>query len=182
MWQEQSICLHTSTNTGGKERIHVWSKTHEETPDYIYCKENYTLLQILLCEQLTKCKLTLQQYMCLMEGTPTCGYEITLLILSQMFNIAILVIHSDFLWVSTQVPPRECPVVIIQNTSGKFLGTKSTVWCSACQCWYCSKNISKQKEQPCSCKKFDTGWLLKKTSTRVWQYDQRKIVSHTGMW
>ena len=64
--------------------------------------------------------------MCLMEGTPTCGYEITLLILSQMFNIAILVIHTDFLWVSTQVPPRECPVVIIQNTSGEFLGTKST--------------------------------------------------------
>ena len=61
-----------------------------------------------------------------MERMPTCGYEITLLILSQMFNIAILVIHSNFLWVSTQVPPRECPVVIIQNTSGKFLGTKST--------------------------------------------------------
>ena len=34
--------------------------------------------------------------------------------------------RSDFLWVSTQVPPRECPVVIIQNTSGEFLGTKST--------------------------------------------------------
>ena len=43
-----------------------------------------------------------------------------------MFNITILVIHSNFLWVSTQVPPRECQVVIIQNTSGKFLGTKST--------------------------------------------------------
>ena len=42
-----------------------------------------------------------------------------------MFNIAILVIHSNFLWVSTKVPPRECPVVIIQNTSGEFLGTKS---------------------------------------------------------
>ena len=64
--------------------------------------------------------------MCLMEGTPTCVYELTLLILSQMFNIAILVIRSDFLWVSTQVPPRECPVVIIQNMSGEFLGTKST--------------------------------------------------------
>ena len=83
-----------------------------------YCKENFGLLQILLREQLTQRKLILQQYMCLMEGTPTCGYEITLLILSQMFNIAILVIHSDFLWVSTQVPPRECPVVRIQNTSG----------------------------------------------------------------
>ena len=91
-----------------------------------YCKENYGLLQVLLCEQLTQCKLTLQQYMFLMEGTPTCGYEITLLILLQMFNIAILVIHSDFLWVSTQVSPRECQVVIIQNTSGEFLRTKST--------------------------------------------------------
>ena len=91
-----------------------------------YCKENHGLLQVLLCEQLTKSNLTLDQYMCLMEGTPTCGYEITLLLLSQMFNIAILVICSDFLWVSTQVPPRECPVVIIQNTSGEFLGTKST--------------------------------------------------------
>ena len=91
-----------------------------------YCKENYGLLQILLCEQLTQRNLTLQQYMCLMEGTSTCGYELTLLILSQMFNIAILVIRSDFLWVSTQVPPRECPVVIIQNMSGEFLGTRST--------------------------------------------------------
>ena len=91
-----------------------------------YCKENHGLLQVLLCEQLTQRNLTLDQYMCLMEGTSTCGYELTLLILSQMFNIAILVIRSDFLWVSTQVPPRECPVVIIQNTSGKFLGTKST--------------------------------------------------------
>ena len=91
-----------------------------------YCKENYAILQVLLCKQLTQHKISLQQYMCLMEGTPTCGYEITLLILSQMFNIAILVIRSDFLWVSTQVPPRECPVVIIQNTSGEFLGTKST--------------------------------------------------------
>ena len=90
-----------------------------------YCKENYGLLQILLCEQLTQRNLTLQQYMCLMEGTSTCGYELTLLILSQMFNITILVIRSDFLWVSTQVPPRECPVVIIQNTSGEFLGTRS---------------------------------------------------------
>ena len=90
-----------------------------------YCKENHRLLQVLLCEQLTQRNLTLDQYMCLMEGTSTCGYELTLLILSQMFNIAILVICSDFLWVSTQVPPRECPVVIIQNTSGEFLGTKS---------------------------------------------------------
>ena len=90
-----------------------------------YCKENYGLLQVLLCKQLTQRKITLQQYMCLMQGPPTYGYEITLLILSQMFNIAILVIHSDFLWVSTQVPKREFPVVIIQNTSGEFLGTKS---------------------------------------------------------
>ena len=61
-----------------------------------------------------------------MEGTSTCGYEITLLILCEMFKIQILVIQSDFLWVSISVAPRECGVVIIQNTSGEFLGTKST--------------------------------------------------------
>ena len=62
----------------------------------------------------------------LMEGTSTSRYEVTLLILSHMFSINILVIHSDFLWLSSSMAPRDCNVVIVQSTSGKFLGTKST--------------------------------------------------------
>ena len=92
----------------------------------MFCQDNYDRLETLLSEALDARKLSLKDYIKLMEGTPTCGYKITLLILCEMFKIQILVIRFDFLWVSTSVAPRECGVVIIQNTSGEFLGTKST--------------------------------------------------------
>ena len=121
-----------------------------------YCKENYGLLQVLLCEQLTQCKITLQQYLCLMEGTPTCGYEITFLILSQMFNIAIPVISSGFLvGVNISATKR---VSSCNNSEYKWQISryKINVWCTPCKCWHCSKDISKQKAKPHSRKKFHT--------------------------
>ena len=33
--QEQPICLHSSTNIGAEKRIHVWSKTHAQTPHHL---------------------------------------------------------------------------------------------------------------------------------------------------
>ena len=92
----------------------------------MFCKENYEWLEGLLSEALDARKLSLKDYMELMEGTSTCGYEVTLLILSHMFSINILVIHSDFLWLSSLLAPIDCNVVIVQSTSGEFLGTKST--------------------------------------------------------
>ena len=61
-----------------------------------------------------------------MEGTSTPGYELTLLIVSEMFTINICVVRSDFLWLSRDVPLEKCQVILVQNTSGEYIGTKST--------------------------------------------------------
>ena len=92
----------------------------------MFCKENYERLEGILSEALDARKLSLKDYMELMEGTSTCGYEVTLLILSHMFSINILVIRSDFFWLSSSMAPIDCNVIIVQSTSGEFLGTKST--------------------------------------------------------
>ena len=91
-----------------------------------YCRENYDELEKLLHDQLMSRGISLSSYIDLMENTPTPGYELTLLIIAHMFNINILVIRSDFLWVSRNVPIHKCQVVLVQNTSGEYLGTKST--------------------------------------------------------
>ena len=54
----------------------------------------------------------------------TCGYETTLFVLSKMFTVNICVIRSDFVWVSSDVHPTQCPVILIQLNDGKFCGTK----------------------------------------------------------
>ena len=61
-----------------------------------------------------------KMYQCL-----TCGFETTLLILAHMYKIAILVIRQDFVWVSSKVAPIMCPVVLVQDETGFFLGTHS---------------------------------------------------------
>ena len=53
----------------------------------------------------------------------TCGFETTLLILAHMFNIDILVLRQDFVWISSKVAPIMCPVVLVQDETGFFLGT-----------------------------------------------------------
>ena len=59
-----------------------------------------------------------------MEWTPSSGSEITLLILCHMFRISILVVHSDFTWVSENIAPLSADVVIVRNCNGHFLGMK----------------------------------------------------------
>ena len=54
----------------------------------------------------------------------TCGYEISLLILDDMFDIPILVLREDFIWTSRDIVPFKCPIVLIMNRYSKFLGTK----------------------------------------------------------
>ena len=58
-----------------------------------------------------------KMYQCL-----TCGFETTLLILAHMFKIPILVIRQDFVWISSKVAPIMCPVVLVQDETGFFLG------------------------------------------------------------
>ena len=53
----------------------------------------------------------------------TSGLEVTLLILSQMYRCGIMVIRSDFVWLSHNIKPELCPIIIVQNATGQFMGT-----------------------------------------------------------
>ena len=89
-----------------------------------YTKENYGELETALKKPLEVHRQSLQNYLELMEWTPSLGSEITLLIICHMFNISILVVHTDFIWVSENIAPFSADVVIVQNCNGHFLATK----------------------------------------------------------
>ena len=88
-------------------------------------QENFELVQLLVSALLEARKMTLQQYVTKMARGNTCGYEVTLLILSHMFQLPFLVIRSDMLWLSQNVRPTECPIVLVQIADGSFLGTRT---------------------------------------------------------
>ena len=41
-----------------------------------------------------------------------------------MFQAAILVVRSDFLWISEKVEPINCGIVLVQNCEGVFYATQ----------------------------------------------------------
>ena len=90
-----------------------------------FVQENFQLVDLLVLSPLESRNMTLKQYVTKMAIGDTCGYEVTLLILSHMFKVAILVIRSDMLWISQNVRPTECPIVLVQNEDGSFLGTRT---------------------------------------------------------
>ena len=90
-----------------------------------FVQENFEMVQLLVSAPLEARKMTLQQYVTKMAKGNTCGYEVTLLILSHMFQVPFLVIRSDMLWMSQNVRPTECPIVLVQSANGSFLGTRT---------------------------------------------------------
>ena len=88
-----------------------------------FVQENFELVDLLVSAPLEARKMSLQQYVTKMAIGDTCGYEVTLLILSQMFKVPFLVIRSDMLWMSQNVWPIDCPIVLVQSVHGRFLGT-----------------------------------------------------------
>ena len=68
--------------------------------------------------------MTLTECIDMMKNNSSCGYEATLLVLCHMFKMKILVICSDYLWVSEKVALADCNVVLIQNAAGLFYRTK----------------------------------------------------------
>ena len=74
---------------------------------------------------LRKRTLNFKTYLDKMYYCTTCGYEITLLLLSKMYNVDIVVIRPDFVWLSRAVAPITCGLVLVQDSSGSFLGTKT---------------------------------------------------------
>ena len=90
-----------------------------------FVQENFELVQLLVSALLEARKMTLQQYVMKMAIGDMCGYEVTLLILSHMFQVPFLVIRSDMLWMSQNVRLIECPIVLVQSVNGRFLGTRT---------------------------------------------------------
>ena len=63
-------------------------------------------------------------YLDKMFNIETCGFKTTLIIVSIMLGIDICVLRPDFIWLSEDVPPYKCPVVLVQDINGRFYGTK----------------------------------------------------------
>ena len=68
--------------------------------------------------------MTFDEYLDMMKKNETCGYKITLRIIGEMFQVPILVVHSDFLWISEKVEPINCGILLVQNCEGSFYGTQ----------------------------------------------------------
>ena len=90
-----------------------------------FVQENFELVELLVSAPLEARKMSLQQYVTKMAIGDMCGYEVNLLILSQMFKVPFLVIRSDMLWTSQNVRPIDCPIVLVQSVHGRFLGTRT---------------------------------------------------------
>ena len=89
---------------------------------YQYCIENRNIVEPIVTDILRQRKLSYDMYLVKMYQCLTCGFETTLLILAHMFKILILVIRQDFVWISSKVAPIMCPVVLVQDETGFFLG------------------------------------------------------------
>ena len=105
----------TNSYTGNHMRYHL----------YQYCVENRDTVEPVVAEVLRKRKISYDMYLAKMYQCLTCGFETTLLILAHMFKIPILVIRQDFVWISSKVAPIMCPVVLVQDETGFFLGTRT---------------------------------------------------------
>ena len=88
-----------------------------------FCNENYKLLSRDLKGALKMHQLDLAGYLYKIKNTMTSGLEVTLLILSQMYRCGIMVIRSDFVWLSHSIKPELCLIVIVQNATGQFMVT-----------------------------------------------------------
>ena len=89
-----------------------------------YIEVNCEELELLVEGNLYDRDMTFDEYLTMMKKNEACGYEITLRIIGEMFQVPILVVHSDFLWISEKVEPINCGIVLVQNCEGCFYGTQ----------------------------------------------------------
>ena len=127
----QPLCNRNEIFASVRPQIQIDRRGKVYTPMHMryhlikFVQENFQLVQLLVSAPLEARKMTLQQYVTKMARGNTCGYEVTLLILSHMFQLPFLVIRSDMLWLSQNVQPTECPIVLVQIADGSFLGTRT---------------------------------------------------------
>ena len=89
-----------------------------------YIEANSEELELLVEGNLYDRDMTFDEYLNMMKNNETCGYEITLRIIGEMFKVAKLVVRLDFLWISEKVEPINCGIVLVQNCEGVFYGTQ----------------------------------------------------------
>ena len=87
-----------------------------------YIEANRDDLELMVEGNLYDRDMTFDEYLSMMKRNVTCGYEITLRIIGEMFQVPILVVRSDFLWISEKVEPINCGIVLVQNAEGCFYG------------------------------------------------------------
>ena len=85
-----------------------------------YGMNNEKELSKILAGALQKHNLDLSTYLAKMYYCTTCGYEITLLLLSRMLNVDIVLIRPDFVWLSRPDAPITCGIVLVQDASSNF--------------------------------------------------------------
>ena len=78
----------------------TYTSTHMKKDVIRYIEANKKELEDLVENNLYDCEMSFTEYMQMMHNNVTCGFEITLRVIGKMFNVAILVIWSDFLWIS----------------------------------------------------------------------------------
>ena len=76
-----------------------------------YIEANCEEMELLVEGNLYDRDMTFDEYLTMMKKKETCGYEITLRIIGEMFQVPILVVRSDFLWISEKVEPINCGIV-----------------------------------------------------------------------
>ena len=89
-----------------------------------YARDHQEELAKELKRQLSVHRITIQQYIVMMECGAMSGSEIALLIMARMFKISIGVVRGDFMWLSENIECKRCDVVLVQNCDGHFVGTK----------------------------------------------------------
>ena len=87
---------------------------------YHYGKNSEKELSKQLECTLQKHNLDLSTYFAKMYYCTTWGFEITLLLLSRIYNVDIVFIRPDFVWLSRTVAPITCGIVLVQDASGNF--------------------------------------------------------------
>ena len=111
----QIMPTRSSKYTGRHMRYHVLQYFDEHKED---------LHQKLIPMLKYRPSLSLQKWEQMMTQRDTCGYELTLVIIDQMFDIPILVLREDYIWTSREIVPFKCPIVLVLTRDGHFKGTK----------------------------------------------------------
>ena len=102
----------------------IYTSNHMRYHAHSFATRHRDKLEVILINLLAQRSVDYDGYLDKMFNIRTCGFETTLIIVSIMLGIDICVLHPGFVWLSEDVPPYKCPVVLVQDINGRFYGTK----------------------------------------------------------